>query len=69
MMNSITEMDRRKEESKVLKEIKQVHSKLKRLYEKLDEFDYNTSYSKLWLKAQQDALDHNVDTSKPYWVK
>ena len=68
-MNSITEMDKRKEELQVLKEIKQMHSKLKRLYEKLDEFDYDTSYIKLWLGSQQDALDHNVDTSKPYWVK
>ena len=43
-MNSITEMDKRKEELQVLNEIKQMHSKLKRLYEKLDEFDYDTSY-------------------------
>ena len=68
-MNSITEMDRYNEESQLLKEIKRTHSKLKRLYEKLDEFDYDTSYIKLWLEAQQDALDPNVDTSKPYWVK
>ena len=68
-MNSITEMDKRKEELQVLNEIKQMHSKIKRLYEKLDEFDYDTSYIKLWLGAQQDALDPNVDTSKPYWVK
>ena len=44
MMNSIIEMDRRKEELQVLREIKHMHSKLKRLYEKLDEFDYDTSY-------------------------
>lgn len=65
-MSSI--IDKRKEESSLVKEIKCTHTKLMHLYEKLDEYNYDTSYIKLWLEAQQNIFDPNVDESKPYWI-
>jgi hypothetical protein len=56
--------------SELNREIRRTHKKLMKLYIQLDGIDYiDLSYCKLWLSAQQDLFDPDVDTSKPYWVK